>query len=99
MKDESQKTEPRRRSGKAIPPRWEDAPSILEVEEAAAILRWSSNTLYERIAEDRRSLAAGGNPANPVPVLRRGRRITIPADLLREWTHREVKASSDSGAS
>lgn len=64
--------------------RWDTAPSLLTVPEAAVLLRLSEFTIYELVKQSR------GENLNPFPVLRQGKRVLIPADLLRVWVEREA---------
>jgi len=71
--------------------RFEDAPDVLEADEAAILLRIGStgSAIYELVKEQVGRLEIGAAVPNPIPVIRFGRRILIFKSALLEWLARE----------
>jgi hypothetical protein len=64
--------------------RFDQCPSVLTIEEAAAILRWNPETLEARMDDpcDNR---------NPIPYIFYAYVATFPAKELEEWANREAR--------
>jgi excisionase family DNA binding protein len=63
-----------------------DAPDMMRVEEAAAVLRVSRNLAYDAIAEFFRTEGQSG-----LPAIRLGRVLRVPKSTLLEWVQTETK--------
>lgn len=74
--------------------RWQDAPDLLLVNEAALLMRCSEDVLYKILGEQRIQAEHGMAPQNPLRVWRRGdgrqSRIRIPKRSLWEYVAREA---------
>jgi len=72
---------------------WDDAPDVLETEEAAYLLRERPDALRARWEEQRRVLASGTEPENPLPVLQfaAGGKMRFDRDLLIVWRRNEIE--------
>jgi hypothetical protein len=77
--------------------RWEDAPGVLETEEAAYLLRMACCELKDLAGCQRRLFEMGRKPENPLPVMQfsRGGKMRFDRDLLRDWWRREIELSRD----